>query len=105
LASHEQKTLYLEKVDMYRLPSQESKEKWVENHLPTLENTRLKTALSEAQQLFFGFAPATIIATAAKLNLFSLLTSPVSAENVAEERKLSTRGVLRILRSWPSLEY
>ena len=59
--------------------------------------------LKSIQELFWGFAPACIIGTAVKLRLFPLLTTPRSAQEMAEEKGLSVKGTYRLLNALKKL--
>ncbi len=68
-----------------------------------LDQPHLKEGVFRLQELFFGFAPPTVIGTAARLNLFPALERPASAEEIAQGLNLSRRGVERLLNALAAL--
>ena len=75
----------------------------MQNSTKALEDYSLKEAIFGFQELFFGFAPATIIATAAQLGLFSRLKETASANQIAHKLNLSLRGTQRLLNALKAL--
>ena len=62
-------------------------------------NEDLFNAIKEFHKWSFSFAPTAITATAAQLDLFSQLETPVTPEVLAQKKGLSPRGVSRLLRA------
>ncbi len=67
-------------------------------------NEEIEKALREFHRWGFAFAPTAITATAAQLDLFLHLESPITPQELAKKKGIPIRGLLRILRALARLD-